>query len=153
MQTDSPDTLPTTPQLGDPVAPLTAAELGEALGGLGDEPVRQRERAGKLFSILRPGRNRGSEYPAFQGWPGIAGEPLERAMGALGPVRGSGAYGFFTSPTDLLAGLTPIEVMLGHALSGQALEPEAAELLASAQPARLAAVENAASAIAAQLSA
>ena len=145
--------MPKTASFGNPVEPLTAAQLGQSLGDLGDESVRQRERAGKLFSVLRPGRKRGREYPAFQAWPGIVGEPLERVLSALGPASGANAYGFFTSPTDLLGGLTPIEVMLGKPLSSRKLEREATQLLSSASPERLTSVEKAAAAIAAQLSA
>ena len=46
----------------DPLHGLAATELGAALGDLSDETVRQRERAGELFSVLRPGRKRGREY-------------------------------------------------------------------------------------------
>jgi HAD domain in Swiss Army Knife RNA repair proteins len=150
---DIPASSPYASGLGDPVAPLTASELGRALGGLGEEVVQQRERAGKVFSIYRPTRERGREYPAFQSWPTIAGEPLERVLAALGRVSGADAYGFFTSPTDLLAGLTPIEALLGHQLSPRSLESGADKLLASASTERLGAVEKAAIAIAAQLSA
>jgi len=135
--------------LGDPSEPLSAAELGQALGGLSDETVRQRERAGELFSVLRPGRKRGREYPAFQAWPGIAGEPLAKVLDALRSVSTSAAYGFFTSPTDLLAGLTPIEATLGRLTSARALDADATDLLAAAPDLRLAAVMKAAEAYAA----
>ena len=134
----------------DPVHPLSAAELGQALGGLGDETVRQRERAGELFSILRTGRKRGREYPAFQAWPGIAGEPLTKVLSALGAISGTVAYGFFTSPTDLLGGLTPIEALLGRPTSARQLAAETRELLAAAPGERLTAAVEAAHACAAQ---
>ena len=137
------------PATADPVRPLSAAELGQALGGLGDETVRQRERAGELFSILRPGRKRGREYPAFQAWPGIAGEPLATVMTALGAVGATVAYGFFTSPTDLLGGLTPIEGLLGRLTSARDLAPETQALLAAAPEERRTAVVEAARACAA----
>jgi hypothetical protein len=133
----------------DPIEPLSAAELGQALGGLSDETVRQRERAGELFSVLRPGRKRGREYPAFQAWPGIAGEPLTKVLVTLRPSSASAAYGFFTSPTDLLAGLTPIEATLGRLTSARALDADATDLLAAAQAVRIAAVMKAAEAYAA----
>lgn len=137
----------------DPALPLSAAELGQALGGLGDETVRQRERAGMLFSVLRPGRKRGREYPAFQAWLGIAGEPLERSLKALGPVGGAAAYGFFTSPADLLDGLTPIEALLGRLTTERAIDAGARALLASPTADRLDAVERTAQAYAAALAA
>jgi hypothetical protein len=132
--------------LADPVAPLSAAELGKALGGLCDETVRQRERVGELFSLLRPGRKRGREYPAFQAWPGIAGEPLAKVLQALGPVSGTVAYGFFTSPTDLLGGLTPIEATTGRLTSHRNVDADAQDLLDATPPDRLAAVLKAAQA-------
>ncbi len=137
----------------DPVKSLSAAELGEALGGLGDETVRQRERAGTLFSVLRPGRKRGREYPAFQAWPGVAGEPLELVLAALGPVSGVAAYGFFTSPTDLLGGLTPIEALVGRLTTLRDVDVETQLLLTAPASQRLEAVEKAARSHAAALTA
>ena len=133
----------------DPTEPLSAAALGQALGGLGDETVRQRERAGELFSILRAGRKRGRQYPAFQAWKGMAGEPLAKVLAALGPVSSTVAYGFFTSPTDLLGGLTPIETTLGRMTSARDLDPDAHGLLDAAPDVRLGAVVKAAEACAA----
>ena len=138
-----------TAATADPTEPLSASALGQALGGLSDETVRQRERAGELLSILRPGRKRGREYPAFQAWPGIAGEPLARILAALGPASSTAAYGFFTSPTDLLGGLTPIEATLGGLTSPRRLDQETRDLLAADPQARLAAVVKAAQAYAA----
>lgn len=137
----------------DPVQPLSAAELGQALGGLGDEAVRQRERAGELFSILRPGRKRGREYPAFQAWAGICGQPLTQVLGALGAASSTVAYGFFTATTDLLGGLTPIEALLGRPTTSRRLDAQALDLLAAAPAQRLEAVVKAAEAQAAQLAA
>lgn len=137
----------------DPTQPLSAAELGQALGGLTDETVRQRERASELFSIMRPGRKRGREYPAFQAWPGISGQPLAQVMSALGGASGTAAYGFFTSPTDLLGGLTPIEAMLGRLTTRRAIEPSARELLDASDEERLRAVIKTAQAHAAILAA
>jgi hypothetical protein len=141
-----------TASIGDPVDPLSAAELGKRLG-LGDESVRQRERAGKLFSILRPGRKRGREYPAFQAWADITGEPLERALAALASADGAMAYSFFTSVTDQLGGLSPIEVLVGKPLSVRKLDVSAMQLLRAPREDRLIAVEKAAAATVAQLSA
>jgi hypothetical protein len=137
----------------DPVQALSAAELGQALGGLGDETVRQRERAGELFSVLRPGRKRGREYPAFQAWAGIAGQPLADVLKALGAASSTAAYGFFTSPTDLLDGLTPIEAMLGRATTSRTLDASALRLLSGTPADRLEAVIKAAEAQAALLAA
>lgn len=152
MRSRSTPSLLDTAAFGDPVAPLSAIELGRSLG-LGDESVRERERAGTLFSILRPATKRGSEYPAFQAWPGIAGEPLERALTALAPADGAGAYGFFTSVTDLLAGLSPIEVLLGKPLTTREFDADATRLLNAPGEDRLVAVEKAAAATAAHMSA
>jgi len=143
-----------TPTGMDPSAPLSAAELGRALGGLSDETVRLRERAGELFSILRPGRKRGREYPAFQAWPGISGEPLAALLKALGRPTGTVAYGFFTSRNELLAGLTPVEVLLGDtANSSRVADDDALRLLRSMAAERFEAIKSAAEAYAALQSA
>jgi hypothetical protein len=112
-----------------------------------------RERAGELFSVLRPGRKRGREYPAFQAWQDIAGKPLAQVLAALGPASGTAAYGFFTSPTDLLCGLTPIEALTGKLTNPRDLEPEVRKFLSADAVERLKAVEEAARAYAATLAA
>lgn len=58
----------------DPMRGFYAVELGSSLGSPSDETVRQRERAGELFSVLRPGRGLCREYPAFQAWPATPGQ-------------------------------------------------------------------------------
>lgn len=131
-----------------PLQPLSAVELGQALG-LGDEAVRQREYAGELFSVLRPGRKRGREFPAFQAWPEIAGEPLKAVLAALQGLGVTAVYSFFSAPTDLLGGLTPIEALAGHVTSSRALPAEAETLLSQGAQARLAMVVKAAGAAAA----
>lgn len=131
-----------------PEALVSAVELGVALG-VGDETVRLRERNGELFSLLRPGRKRGREYPAFQAWSGIVGSPLTEVLKALGAVGGAVAFGFFTTPTELLGGLTPIEAMLGSLTKPRDLTADEAALLAASSPARLAATIKAAEANAA----
>ena len=119
----------------DPLEPLSAFDIGARLA-LHERTVRTRERDGKLFSILRAGRRRGQEFPAFQAWPGVAGQPLERALEALmpnggaAPVSGPQAYGFFTSPTYLLGELAPLEVLFGRALSERGLSAAAQAALA-----------------------
>ena len=125
---------------------LSAAQLGKALGDLGDEIVRVRERAGELFSILRPGRKRGREYPAFQAWPGVSGQPLARTLTALGPASSADIYSFFTSPTALLCGLTPVEALLGRltARTDVCVVLDAQVLLAAPSEERLKAVLQAA---------
>lgn len=95
----------------DPAELLSAVALGKRLS-VSDETVRTREAEGKLFSILRPARKRGREYPAFQTWENITGAPLERVLQALGGA-GSATFGFFVSPNDLLGGLTPVEALSG----------------------------------------
>jgi hypothetical protein len=80
---------------GDPIKALSAAELRNALG-LSDEAVLNAERAGELFSIVRPNRGRNREFPEFQLWRGIARRPLQQVLAALGRPTGPIAYGFFT---------------------------------------------------------
>ena len=140
--------VPAAPE-ADPGELLSASELAEALGNLSDETVRLRERKGELFSILKPGRQRGREYPAFQAWPEVAGAPLAAVMEALGPARSSLARGFFASPADVLGGLTPLEVLVGRPLPARALATAAQQLLSSQVSDRLAVVKEAARAHAA----
>jgi len=124
----------------DPTQPLTAIEMGQALGGLGEDTVRVRERGGDLFAILRPGRKRGREYPAFQAWPGVTGAPLTQLLSVLGRSDGPAAYGFFTSPNDLLLGLTPIEALAGVLTLQRGLGSAANTFLAEPHAVRLQAV-------------
>ncbi|VTU44896.1 hypothetical protein [Variovorax sp. RA8] len=134
----------------DSAESLSAVELGRLLG-VTDETVRNREQAGELFSILRPGRKRGREYPVFQAWEGVAGEPLKQVLEALGRPSGPAAYGFLTSPQDTLAGLTPLEALVG--VTGREVAPEAQEFLSSDAGDRRAAVLESAQTYASSLAA
>jgi hypothetical protein len=96
----------------DPSIMLTASEFGLRLGELSDETVRQREKAGQLFSVLVEGRKRGRKYPEFQLHPDIAGEPLQALLKALGDVGGALIYQFMTSPNDALGGLSPLQLLI-----------------------------------------
>lgn len=131
---------------------LTAEELGKAIGSPGERKVRELELAGELFSVLLPACNSEREYPAFQAWPGIAGAPLRRVLAALATnalPSGPDAYGFFTSATDLLDGLTPIEVLVGRVTFIREVSSDALEFLCASAAERLAAVLRAAEAHAA----
>lgn len=130
----------------DPMNGLSAAELAEALD-ISIEELRRREQAGELFSVLRPARRRGREYAAFQAWPGVAGAPLQCVMKTLGGLESTDRYGFFAGVTDLLLGLTPVEVLSGRALSARKLGPEARLLLRASMQTRLHAVVSAAEAL------
>jgi hypothetical protein len=121
----------------------TAEELAAALG-MSAESVRRRTHEGRLFAVLGPGRKRGREYPMFQAWPGVAGEPLEAVLKALNQPTGAQAYQFMTSPSDFLGGLTPIEVLVGDAPASAELAPGAREFLLQDDEARLRAVTEAA---------
>lgn len=127
----------------DPFEPLTAATLGKALG-VSDETIRRREANGEIFSIMRPTRQRGREFPAFQAWDGIAGEPLARILKALQPESGAMAHSFFVAKTMDLEGLAPIEVMVGRILVHRPLGKGALELLKASASERLAYVEGSA---------
>lgn len=126
----------------DPVAPLSAAELGVLLGE-SEQSVRSRENSGELFSIWRASRNRGQEYPTFQAWPGVVGDSLTQILAALvplgqpHPVGGTAAYGFFTSPTDLLGGLSPLELLLGRVIGSRHVDRHAIQALQGDHPTRL----------------
>jgi hypothetical protein len=116
--------------------------------------VRYREKAGELFSVLRPGRKRGREYPAFQAWSCLADGTLVQVLaklGAPGAAVGADAHGFFTSPSDLLGGLTPIETLLGSLTASRDVGAAARQLLSKSPEARRAAVLKAAGAYAAQV--
>jgi len=124
----------------DPMHGLSATELGHELGGLGDEMVRIRERAGEFFSKLPEGRKRGRLYPAFQGWPGVVGTPLIRVLVQLQSRSDSFRWYFFALPRPRLGGLTPVEVLTGRLLEERAVDADAVQLLAARANARLAAV-------------
>lgn len=134
----------------DPARGLSATEMARQLN-VSDETVRNREQAGELFSFLRTGRKRGREYPVFQAWKGIAGEPLKRVLAALGRPDGATAYAFFTSPQDTLAGLSPVEALLGA--TGREVSPEARAFLSGPAEQRLHTVVDAAETYAATLAA
>lgn len=134
-----------------PLEGLSAVEMGHALGGIGDEAVRQRERAGKLFSMPCKEGVHGREYPAFQAWVGVQGEPLEAVLMALSTTTphhdmASVAYGFFAGMTDLLSDLTPIEALIGKLTARRELGTEVQAFLASPETERLKAVLDAAQA-------
>ena len=122
---------------------LTGTELGAALG-ISEERVRQRLQNGRLIAILREGRERGRGFPAFQALEGIAGEPLEkvlRALGYSGPTQESGtsaaeAYQFFTGSHELIGGLAPFQVLLG--IGADVNDVEALEFLSKPHAERLA---------------
>ena len=126
-----------------PFEPLTAAALGRALD-ISDETVRRREINGELFSIMRPARHRGREYPAFQAWEGIAGEPLALILKALQPENGAMAFSFFSAKTMDLEDCAPIEVLVGRQLVQRALPRGAKKLLRAPYRKRLAFVEGSA---------
>jgi hypothetical protein len=111
-----------------PLELLLAGELGQALG-LSQDAVRQREQARELFSVQMGSRNRGREYPAFQAWDGIKGEPLVAVLRMLKELGGAAAYMFFAARNHELAGLTPVEVLLGDLTRPRPLPSEAVMLL------------------------
>jgi hypothetical protein len=134
----------------DPQQAVSATELAKLLG-VSDETVRNREQAGELFSLLRPGRKRGREYPVFQTWEGIRGEPLQRILEALGAPGGAQSHAFFTSPNVTLGGLSPLQALMGFA--SNSVGDQVLELLQASTEERQAAVLDAARAYAADLAA
>ena len=131
----------------DPMLPMSAAEIGAALGGIGEDAVRAREQSRELFSIIRPGRSRQREYPRFQTWPSVTSAGLKQVLDALRPLDATDLYGFFAERSDLLAGLTPVEALTGRLARLRAMEREADALLMSTLPVRLKAVLAAAEAL------
>jgi hypothetical protein len=65
-----------------------------------------------------------------------------RTLAALGPASSADAYSFFTSPTALLCGLTPVEALLGQLTSrtDSGVNLDAQVLLAAPPEERLKAV-------------
>lgn len=136
----------------DPIEPLSAEDLASCLGLGGVSDLRTLEVGGTVICISRPDRGIQREYPAFQVWPGIVGEPLTSVVAAMTTYEqlgSSDAYGFFTSLDDLLGCLTPIEVLTGRLIRPRAIDPAAVELLDASPDQRLEAVIGAAEAFAA----
>lgn len=136
----------------DPTEPLRAEDLASCLGLDDVCHLRTVEMGGTLICISRPSRGIQREYPAFQVWPGIVGEPLRRIIAALSTYEqswSSDAYGFFTSVDDLLGYLTPIEVLTGRLTFPRAIGPEVVKLLESPPAQRLEVAIGAAEAFAA----
>lgn len=127
--------------------PMSAAEIGVALGGIREDAVRAREQSRELFSIIRPGRSRQREYPVFQAWPSVTSSGLKQVLDALRPLDSTDLYGFFAERNDLLAGLTPVETLTGRLAQARTTEQEADALLMSRLPVRRKAVLAAAEAL------
>ena len=128
----------------DPMRLLTARQLGQELHGLSEDMVWVREKDGALFSVVPAGRRRGRLYPAFQALDGVVGEPLARVLATLGELPGECQLTFFRQRRRDLEGLTPVEVMLGHALEQRELTKAAATLVISNPRTRHSAVLTAA---------
>lgn len=120
---------------------LGAVELGAALGNFDSAAVCREEQAGRLFSVVR-GETGRREYPAFQAWLGIAGTPLCQVLDQLGEISSTDIYGFFAGMTDMLEGLTPIEVLTGKLIAARRLDEDAHDLLALPCECRLTVVMN-----------
>jgi hypothetical protein len=146
-------TVPEPVATREPMELLDANEMGQALGGMSDQIVRDREKGRELFSVLKAGRKRGREYPAFQVWDGIVGTPLASVLKALGSLDGAAAYAFFSSRLHELGGLTPVEVLSGTPTRSGRLGDDAQEILALPAARRLDGVLKAAEAFLADASA
>ena len=123
---------------GDPMERLTAAQLGEALGGLDVNVVVQLERERKVFSVPEADW-RVRVYPAFQAWPGVAGEPLATVLAALEAAEEDDIYFFFAGQQPDLGTMTPVEVLYGRVRFPvrKSLRQDDAEILALPAEARL----------------
>jgi hypothetical protein len=119
---------------------LGAREVGLRLGKLSDQTVRMREKERKLFSLLRPNRQRGREYPEYQLETGVHGRPLNAVLRVFGGASGEQVHAFFTTPLARLGGLTPLDVLRGTSSSGGDVD----QLLVQPPEQRLAAVLDAA---------
>lgn len=123
---------------------LSATQLGQKLGGLNPGQVRRLEREGKVFSIPHSNTSPRRNYPAFQAWPELSGETINRVISELGSISGEATYGFFVKHTDVLGGLAPIEVLCGKVLTPRQLESYIEPILSRPYAERIAAVERAA---------
>ncbi|RQP23699.1 hypothetical protein [Piscinibacter terrae] len=119
---------------------LNARDVGIRLGNLSDQTVRIREKEGKLFSILRPNRQRGREYPEYQLENGIQGRALNAVLRVFAERAGEEIHAFFTTPLQILGELTPLEVLRGVAF----VNGPADQLLVQSPEQRLAVVLEAA---------
>lgn len=132
-----------------PMEGLSATAMGEQLGKISAEAVRQREEDGALFSVRASDRTSEQLYPAFQAWEGIGGKPLQSVLATLrdaGASGGSTAYVFFAGTTDVLGNLTPVEALLGKSLTARPLGTAVSAFLACPLAVRLEAVIEAAKA-------
>ena len=119
---------------------LGAREVGVRLGNLSDQTVRIREKERKLFSLLRPNRRRGREYPEYQLDTGVHGRPLNAVLRVFGDASGEQVHAFFITRLAWLGDLTPLEVLKGAAFSGGGAD----QVLVQPPEQRLAAVLDAA---------
>lgn len=131
----------------DPMESLTVAELAQALQ-VGAAEVLQKENEGELFSVVFPRISPHRAFPAFQAWPGVAGQPLIAVLEALATKVHGGtlAYGFFGGRNDLIGGLTPLEMLIGGLTTSRSLDTWVIDALELSAKDRLAAVLNAANA-------
>lgn len=113
---------------------LSAAAIGRELG-LTEATVYQRERKRQLFGYLPGQRQRGRVYPSFQLWEHVRGEPLERALRALGDEPSGHDATFFAALNSDLLDSTPVEVLVGERLTEREDDEQAWRLLAL-EPAR-----------------
>lgn len=130
---------------------LSASQACSALG-IDLPTLHAEEKSRRLFSFSRPSRSNEREYPAFQGWPQIRGDRLTELLADLshhGTADGADAYGFFLGTSDLLAGLAPVEVLVGRCLDGRAMAPDASTLISMSPHDRFIAVKAAARAFSA----
>lgn len=141
--------------LRDPMEPVSAAQLAQKLG-VSEDTVRSRERKSELFSVMKSGRKRGREYPAFQSWPEITVHDLRPILELPGLNTGPEAYLFFSATNPDLAGLTPVEILAGKVLGSRSwvqsddeLGRSALEILGKSKDDRFNAVRAAATAFAA----
>lgn len=97
----------------DPTVLQSRAQLQKALAVTANA-FDQLKKAGRLFEIDKEGQGRG--YPAFLAWAPLQSAAMREVLdlfhttAEMSPVD---AYLFLTSITDLLAYLTPLEVLWG----------------------------------------
>jgi len=121
---------------------LTLVGLASLLNATSDDVV-DRERAGKLFSFVRPQRSLDRCYPIYQLAPEIGVAMVSYYTMILGP-DGPTLHTFFSGQDPDLFGLTVREVLGGKAVASRLLDDDAMRLLAKPLEERMQWVEDAA---------
>lgn len=112
---------------------LLSIERVAAHLGTSTEDVEKRTRRGELLRVRFGAARREPRYPAFQFLAELCG-PVQKCLQLLAPEEAYLYLGFIHSD---MAGLTPLEVLLGRAIGVRQLSEEALAILAMGAGERL----------------